>query len=53
MDLPEMASFLGIEALLKRMPRSLSGGEAQRVALGRAFSPPALSADGRAPLGAG
>jgi ABC-type molybdate transport system ATPase subunit len=30
------------------MPRSLSGGEAQRVALGRAFSPPALSADGRA-----
>jgi molybdate transport system ATP-binding protein len=29
--------FLGIEHLLSRWPRSLSGGEAQRVAIGRAL----------------
>ena len=29
--------FLGISHLLDRMPRSLSGGEAQRVAIGRAL----------------
>lgn len=29
--------FLGIEHLLERMPRTLSGGEAQRVAIGRAL----------------
>ena len=29
--------FLGIEHLLARWPRSLSGGEAQRVAIGRAL----------------
>jgi len=33
--LEEMALFLGIERLLDRWPNSLSGGEAQRVALGR------------------
>lgn len=31
------ASLLGIEALLKRMPRQLSGGQKQRVAMGRAI----------------
>jgi molybdate ABC transporter permease protein len=36
-DLMQMAAFLGIDPLLGRMPRSLSGGEAQRVALGRAL----------------
>ena len=30
-------AFLGIEALLDRRPRTLSGGEAQRVAIGRAL----------------
>ncbi|MCB2048246.1 MAG: ATP-binding cassette domain-containing protein [Novosphingobium sp.] len=35
---PELAiGFLGIGHLLDRMPRSLSGGEAQRVAIGRAL----------------
>jgi multiple sugar transport system ATP-binding protein len=31
------AQMLGIEALLKRLPRELSGGQRQRVALGRAL----------------
>ena len=35
--LDEVVAFLGIGALLDRWPRSLSGGEAQRVALGRAL----------------
>lgn len=34
----ELASLLGIESLLERHVRHLSGGEAQRVALGRALS---------------
>jgi len=35
---PEDAvAFLGIGHLLERMPRTLSGGEAQRVAIGRAL----------------
>jgi molybdate/tungstate transport system ATP-binding protein len=34
----EMAELLGIERLLDRMPAGLSGGEAQRVALGRALA---------------
>jgi molybdate transport system ATP-binding protein len=29
--------FLGIDTLLERWPRSLSGGQAQRVAIGRAL----------------
>ncbi len=37
MALEEAVGFLGIEHLLERMPRSLSGGEAQRVAIGRAL----------------
>jgi ABC-type sugar transport system ATPase subunit len=34
----ELAALLGIECLLARRPEGLSGGEAQRVALGRALS---------------
>ena len=34
----ELAKLLGIDALLERRVRGLSGGEAQRVALGRALS---------------
>ncbi len=37
MSIDEAADFLGIRALLDRWPRSLSGGEAQRVAIGRAL----------------
>lgn len=37
MALDEAVDFLGIGHLLARMPRSLSGGEAQRVAIGRAL----------------
>jgi molybdate transport system ATP-binding protein len=37
MGLDEVADFLGIAHLLDRWPRSLSGGEAQRVAIGRAL----------------
>lgn len=37
MGLDETADFLGIAHLLDRWPRSLSGGEAQRVAIGRAL----------------
>ncbi len=33
----EMAAFLGIDHLLDRWPATLSGGEAQRVAIGRAL----------------
>jgi molybdate transport system ATP-binding protein len=35
--LDEALEFLGIGHLLARMPRTLSGGEAQRVAIGRAL----------------
>lgn len=39
----DIVALLGIEALLARRPRHLSGGEAQRVAIGRALlSQPAL-----------
>jgi ABC-type sugar transport system ATPase subunit len=43
----EMAELLGIAHLLNRYPQGLSGGEAQRVALGRAlsFHPPILLLD--------
>jgi ABC-type sugar transport system ATPase subunit len=34
----ELARLLGIQSLLDRMPAGLSGGEAQRVALGRALA---------------
>jgi ABC-type sugar transport system ATPase subunit len=34
----ELAALLNIEHLLQRRPRGLSGGESQRVALGRALS---------------
>lgn len=37
MELDEATTFLGIGHLLDRWPRSLSGGEAQRVAIGRAL----------------
>lgn len=37
MSLEAAADFLGIGELLDRWPRSLSGGEAQRVAIGRAL----------------
>ncbi|MGO8780553.1 MAG: molybdenum ABC transporter ATP-binding protein [Rhodomicrobium sp.] len=42
-DLPRVASLLGIEQLLGRYPAALSGGEKQRVAIGRALlASPAL-----------
>lgn len=43
----EVAGLLGISHLLDRFPHNLSGGEAQRVALGRAlaFAPPVLLLD--------
>lgn len=37
MTLDEAVAFLGIGHLLDRWPQSLSGGEAQRVAIGRAL----------------
>lgn len=37
MNAGEAVSFLGIGHLLDRWPRTLSGGEAQRVAIGRAL----------------
>jgi len=37
MDFDEAVSFLGIAHLLERWPRTLSGGEARRVAIGRAL----------------
>jgi molybdate transport system ATP-binding protein len=37
MELDEAVDFLGLERLLDRWPRTLSGGEAQRVAIGRAL----------------
>src|SRR5690606_15714417 len=37
MTLEEATSFLGIGHLLDRWPGSLSGGEAQRIAIGRAL----------------
>ncbi|GEN99019.1 hypothetical protein NSE01_08520 [Novosphingobium sediminis] len=37
MGLEEAAAFLDIAPLLDRRPRTLSGGEAQRVAIGRAL----------------
>ena len=37
MGLDEAIAFLGLAALLDRWPRTLSGGEARRVAIGRAL----------------
>ncbi len=37
LTLDDAVEFLGIGPLLERMPASLSGGEAQRVAIGRAL----------------
>jgi molybdate transport system ATP-binding protein len=37
MALEDAVAFLGIDHLLDRWPRTLSGGEAQRVAIGRAL----------------
>lgn len=37
MTLEDASAFLGIDHLLDRWPRTLSGGEAQRVAIGRAL----------------
>ena len=37
-DLERIVELLGLGPLLKRMPRDLSGGEQQRVAIGRALS---------------
>lgn len=47
MDLAEAARLLDIAGLLDRRPRTLSGGEAKRVAIGRALlsSPRALLLD--------
>lgn len=36
-DFEEVVALLGIESLLARKPRALSGGEKQRVAIGRAL----------------
>ncbi len=36
-ELEHVVAILGLEALLARMPANLSGGEAQRVAIGRAL----------------
>lgn len=37
MELGEAVEFLGLDHLLDRIPSTLSGGEAQRVAIGRAL----------------
>jgi ABC-type molybdate transport system ATPase subunit len=43
----ELAEWLGLTPLLDRLPAGMSGGERQRVALGRAlaFHPPVLCLD--------